>query len=74
MQIADGGGGIISSAQSIFDSMNSFASAAASGSFEVSATGGKALLDAISNFQDWVEGQASDIDGIAQQRKLGPSN
>lgn len=80
MQIADGGGGAIGSAigssigQSIFDSMNTFASSAASGAFEVSAEGGKALLEAIEEFQKWVDDQAGDIDVIAQRRMLGSSN
>jgi hypothetical protein len=78
MQMADGGGGggaaIGSAASSIFDSMATFAKTAASGGFEVSAEGGKALLETIENFQKWVDDQASNIDGIAQQRKLGSSN
>jgi hypothetical protein len=78
MQMADGGGGgaAIGSSigQSIFDSMNSFASTAAAGGFEVSSEGGKALLDAIENFQMWVDNQAARIDMIGQQRKLGTSN
>jgi hypothetical protein len=78
MQMADGGGGgaAIGSSigQSIFDSMNSFASTAAAGGFEVSSEGGKAMIDAITHFQDWVVSNAMKLDRLAQQRMLGGSN
>jgi hypothetical protein len=70
----DGGGAATTGMQSIFDSMNSFAMTAAQGGIEVSAQGGKALLDAINAFQDWVDGQSVFIDMLGQQRKLGTSN
>ncbi|GAB3911042.1 hypothetical protein GCM10029964_116000 [Kibdelosporangium lantanae] len=57
--------------QSIFDSMNNFADLAASGGFEVSAEGGQALIDAITDFQDWAQGQTAKVDHLAQNRKLG---
>jgi hypothetical protein len=76
MQLADGGGGAIGSAigQSIFDSMNSFAKAAADGGFEISSEGGKAMIDAITNFQEWVSSNVSKLDRLAQERMLGGSN
>jgi hypothetical protein len=80
MQLADGGGGAIGSAigssigQSIFDSMNSFANTAAAGGFEISSEGGKAMIDAITNFQDWVVYNIDKLDRLAQERMLGSSN
>ncbi|TCO65282.1 hypothetical protein [Actinocrispum wychmicini] len=76
MLIADGGGGEAPQAipQTIFDSMNNFAKAAADGGFEVSAEGGDALIKAIERFQTWANGQSRYLFRLTQEPKLGTSN
>lgn len=77
MEIAEGGGGSLVGAaigQSIFDSINAFANSAAQGGFEVSEQGGDALIKVIERFQQWIGDQTSNLDVLAQERKLGGSN
>jgi hypothetical protein len=60
--------------QSIFDSINAFATTAAQGGFEVSEEGGDALIKVIQDFRQWVDDQTRILDRLAQPRKLGSSN
>ena len=51
-----------------------FAKGAASGSFAISETGGKALLQAIRNMKDWVDENRGDVSQLSVQPKLGGSH
>lgn len=73
-----GGGAVIGSAvgdaaKSIGESMAKFASAAASGGFEVSPEGGDALIRAIDGFTAWVDENSWTMQMLQQKRKLGGS-
>lgn len=71
MFIAEGGGGGGSPFDAIGKSMDMFAGAAASGGFAVNETGGKALLQAIQNMQDWVDRNRRDVQRLSMQLPLG---
>jgi hypothetical protein len=73
MYIDDGGGGS-AQIQSIMDSMNAFAGAAASGGFEVSEKAGNDLIGAINGFQEWLNERSDLLMYLEQERKLGASN
>jgi hypothetical protein len=51
----------------------SFAKAAADGSFAVSETGGRALLEAIREMRDWIDAQGARLTLLQQQPQLGGS-
>jgi hypothetical protein len=70
----DDGGGVGAPIQSIMDSMNAFAGAAASGGFEVSEKAGTDLLGAIDDFQHWIDDRSDLMTILQQERKLGSSN
>jgi hypothetical protein len=70
----DDGGGVGAPIQSIMDSMNAFAGAAASGGFEVSEKAGTDLLGAIDDFQHWITNNSDKLGLLEQQRRLGSSN
>ena len=67
-----GAGAAIGSA--IGESFKEFAQGAASGSFAISETGGKALLQAIRNMKDWVDENRGDVSELSIQPKLGESH
>jgi hypothetical protein len=52
----------------------SFAKAAADGSFAVSETGGQALLQAIREMRDWINGQDVKLTQLSQTPPLGGSH
>jgi hypothetical protein len=52
----------------------SFAEAAADGSFSVSDTGGRALLQAIHEMKDWIDSKAGHLNELTQTAQLGGSH
>lgn len=72
MYIDDAGGGVIGA--TIGKSMADFASAAASGSIEISEEGGEALLTAIRDLRDWIDENRTDIEQLNREPKLGSSS
>jgi hypothetical protein len=76
MSIAAGaiGGAVAGAAAAIGESFAVFAKGAASGSFAISETGGKALLQAIRNMKDWVDENRGDVSQLSVQPKLGGSH
>ena len=81
MYLADGGGGgsvegakqVADLGASIGKNMANFAKAASAGAFEVSETGGKALIEAIEDFQNWIQDVSERTNRLTQERKLGGS-
>ncbi|ONI79453.1 hypothetical protein ALI144C_26985 [Actinosynnema sp. ALI-1.44] len=59
---------------SIGASMDQFAGLAASGAFEVSKSGGDALLGAIRTMREWANQQQNSLAFLAQQMPLGSTN
>lgn len=74
MFIDEGGGGGSVDFGSIGASMAAFKGAAASGSFAVNDTGGKALLTAIRSMRDWIDEGQFDLQSLAQTPPLGGSH
>lgn len=72
MYIDDAGGAALGS--TIGKSMSDFAKGAASGAFAVNEEGGKALLAAINDMMEWVNGEKDRLNVLAQQPALGGSN
>ncbi|SES26201.1 hypothetical protein [Actinokineospora terrae] len=71
MYIDEGPGAPLSA---IGRAMDDFAGNAASGRFSVNERGGEALLTAIRNMAEWVDGQQFGFDLLLQSPKLGSSN
>jgi hypothetical protein len=73
----DAGGGFSASigaaVAGIAQGAANFASAAADGSFAVSETGGQALLQAIREMRDWINGQGDRLVALEQEPPLGGS-
>ncbi|HEV8559493.1 MAG TPA: hypothetical protein VGR06_24390 [Actinophytocola sp.] len=76
MSIAAGaiGGAVAGAAAAIGESFAVFAKGAASGSFAISETGGKALLQAIRNLKDWVDENQHDVQRLGMEPQLGTSH
>jgi hypothetical protein len=78
MQIADGGGGggplDASMVKSIGVAFDGFAGGAKAGKIAINETGGDALLAAIHNMMEWVDGNMGDLNMLAQEPRLGGSN
>lgn len=72
MYIDDAGGAAIGS--TIGKSMSDFASGAASGAFAVNEAGGDALLAAIRDMAEWVDGEQASLHLLNQDAMLGGSN
>lgn len=67
-------GGISAAVAGIAKGAANFANAAANGSFAVSETGGRALLEAIREMRDWIDGQAANLALLQQEPQLGGSH
>ena len=65
--------GISAAVAGIAQGAASFAKAAADGSFAVSETGGRALLEAIREMRDWIDSQGNRLYLLQQQPQLGSS-
>jgi hypothetical protein len=55
-------------------SVADFAKAAASGTFAINQTGGKALLQAIRGMKQWVDDNRGDLQALSREPKLGGSH
>ena|ERR1043165_8584288 len=55
-------------------SMDSFANMATGGGFEVSETGGAALIKAIKDMREWVNSKEAELIELGQELPLGSSN
>lgn len=72
---AGGGGGAISGAiQGIAAGTKNLAAAAAEGHFAISEEGGRALLQAIREMRDWINGQDNRMLVLEQEPPLGSSH
>ena len=67
-------GGISAAVAGIAKGAASFKKAAAEGSFAVSEEGGRALLEAITEMRDWINGQGDRLYRLQQQPALGTSH
>lgn len=67
-------GGMSAAVAGIAQGAASFAKAAADGSFAVSETGGRALLEAIREMRQWIDGQDSNLYYLEQEPPLGTSH
>lgn len=75
---AGGGGGIAAGAAAavgagVAAGAANFMKAAADGTFAVSETGGKALLQALREMKDWVDENQGDLQRLSQEPALGGS-
>jgi hypothetical protein len=68
------GGAMAAAVQGIAQGAASFAKAAAEGSFSVSESGGRALLEAIREMRDWIDSQGGRLTLLQQQPQLGGSH
>lgn len=66
--------GISAAVAGVAQGAANFAKAAADGSFSVSETGGRALLEAIREMKDWIDSKSVDLNTLAQQPPLGGSH
>jgi len=67
-------GGISAAVAGIAKGAASFKQAAAEGSFAVSEEGGRALLEAITEMRDWIDGQGLRLNLLQQEPPLGGSH
>ena len=76
MSIAVGaiGGAVAGAAAAIGESFAVFAKGAASGTFAISETGGKALLQAIRNLKDWIDENQHNAYQWGEEPLLGQSH
>jgi hypothetical protein len=66
--------GIGAAVAAVAEGAANFAKAAADGSFSVSESGGRALLQAIHEMKDWIDNQAGRLDVLKQLAQLGGSH
>jgi hypothetical protein len=69
-----GFGAMAAAVQGIAQGAASFAKAAAEGSFSVSESGGRALLEAIREMRDWIDSQDGRLPLLQQTPPLGSSH
>lgn len=69
----DAGGGFAAAIKGIAASTKSLRSAAAEGHFAISEEGGRALLEAIREMRDWLNGQDNRMLVLEQEPPLGSS-
>ncbi len=67
-------GGMSAAVAAVAQGAASFAKAAADGSFSVSESGGRALLEAIRQMKDWIDSQDSRLYYLQQEPQLGGSH